>query len=881
MGGGSVGRARIDLDVDTTKAEQKLSKFGASLRGKIEGTIGRTQAAIEKAAAATGKFAAEQQKLTTSVQGSAQAINKLKSELAVLERAFKGVKLAPGSKESNEINRVKDAIENLGGATDRNLGFIQRHSVAINQLAFSAARAGHGFANFLPLIARSSTLLANSAGAAGGASGAMGALRGAASGAAGALGGISLAAVGAIAAVAALIAVFGFLTLKLGPLGSALTKAQNSIKLIFEESGQKILDFSRTASTAFGITEQAALRFVGKTGQLFKSFGVGAESAGEMSEALLVTADVLRSTSTEFIASEEALQAVFDTVAGNVEGLRRFDIFLSEIGLTQVALRNGLKQTSGAFDNVQRSLVSQIAAMELARDRFQQYVNTMDSTQRTSERTKAAFADIKATIGQALAPALSYMSNILLGIVVVFKNIVNSIGNFIKRNAGLINALKKIAELAIKMTPGLGLLAQVLGFLNRKGKEAAEGALSFDDALAELNEGLEEAKQKFNEYKKILTADQLEQLRDAHINYSRAVTDAARAEAKAELTLARVREDKIRKVEDAQRKLFRTIRDGNRAIDKARDDVDEAELTRKRAIRDAEEKLAETRLDSNKKVANAERALAKAREDRLKAILNAQLSLEEALAAGDVLAERRARLALAEAASKRTLKDSQRSLAEAEADRLKDIAKAERALAETRIDQDKKVADARKKLLETIEKTAEAIADAQRELHETEIETNRDLYDARQALLDQQIQSERNIGDAKKSLDDLNHAYGTQNDTLADILDKLEKIRNTIISTPKLDLLKDVGNASDKIDVFQHGGHIRRGQPGIVGEVGPELFIPNQSGTIVSNVELLRALRTLTKSQNGGGASIVVQEAVNGEATAAAVAARLAASLNN
>lgn len=845
MGGGSVGKASIEIEVDVNQAAKDL--------------------------------------------------NKLRASLNALERA----KFAPGTKTaaaaSREIGKLNQEIKDLGGTVDKSGNFINRHAAAINQLAFSAARAGSGFANFLPIIARVSTLLAKHEFGEGGIGGALRSLKekfsGAAQGADGlagaggkaatALKAINIGAVSAIAAVAALAAGILFLTFKLGPLGSALIKAQQSIKLIFEEGGEDMLKFARSASAAFGITEQAALRFVGKTGQLFKSFGVGAEAAGTLSKGLLAATDVLRSTSTEFIDSATGLQAMNDTIAGNVEGLRIFDIFLTEIGLTQVAVRNGLKQTSGAFDNVQRSLVSGIAAIEAAQERFEQYRETMDSTQRTAERTKAAFADIQATIGTGLVPILAWLTNTLFGVLIVFRGWVNSISDFLKRSPRLISALKAIMFISNLINP-LAWIAKGLSYFTKKGEEAAESASSLDETAEALEKALKKLREEFNKHNKELTAENLIQLRDAHIRLTRAIEDSARAEQKAHETLARAREDGIRKVEDAQRKLFRATRDGNRAIDKARKDVADAELDRKRAIRDAEEKLAETRLDSNKKVENAEKALAKAREARAKAIFHAQLSLEDALFAQDAIAERRALVALADARSKSALEDAQRSLEEARVERLKDIAKAERVLAETIVDQDKKVAEARLKLMETIEETAENIADALRELHETEIETNRALYDARQALLAQQIQGTRNIIDAETALDDLNHSLGTTDLTLAQILDKLERIRNTILSTPGFDGSKSRG-------AFAHGpqgkgnadgGWIPGGRASLVGERGPELFIPNRSGTVVSNEQLVKVLNALGNN-SGSGQPIIIHEAADPDATAFAVSSRLVRNVNN
>jgi hypothetical protein len=57
--------------------------------------------------------------------------------------------------------------------------------------------------------------------------------------------------------------------------------------------------------------------------------------------------------------------------------------------------------------------------------------------------------------------------------------------------------------------------------------------------------------------------------------------------------------------------------------------------------------------------------------------------------------------------------------------------------------------------------------------------------------------------------------------------------------TAQTALSKGLGNITGITQHFQHGGRISG--PGIVGERGPELFIPDQSGFIIPNHQLMSA----------------------------------------
>lgn len=844
------------------------------------------------------------------VSGAARAINKLRADISSLERA----KFSPGSKTAaaadREIGKLNRSIKDLGGTVDKSSNFLNRHSTALNQLAFSAARAGSGFANFLPLIARTTTLLAKHefgeggiggalsslkakfsgagtaaeglAGAGGKANQAMAGLKGSASAASGAISGTAIAIAGAVAALALLVIGIGFLTIKLGPLGSALIKAKNSISLIFEGAGKDVLDFAEKASIAFGITEQAALRFVGKTGQLFKSFGIGAESAGQLSKGLLIASDVLRSTSTEFIAADDALQAMFDTVAGNIEGLRKFDIFLTEIGLTQVALRNQVKVTGGAFDNFQRTQLASIAAIEQAISRYDQYRNTLDSTQRTAERTRAAFDSIKASIGQGFAPLLSYVSNILLGLVVIFREIVAKIGDFAAANEGLVEGLTKAAAIIRNMQPGLVILGKVLGFVKGKGEDAASGALSFDESLEELRDALNEGVDALNNYKRELTVSELEQLVDAHKRLKEAVRDAARAEREAIKDLGRARQDAARDREKAQQDLADVIDDAGEKEFEAKKKVKDVEKKNFRDIRDAERALKRERLESLRRVDDAERALAEARSKRTDNILDANLSLFEALSAGDALAENRARLELSRAQRPDDIRNAKRRLAEEEFDAKERIALLEEKLHETRLDAIEALKEAERELARTIKENAEDILEARKRLLDVEIDIARTLADSEKALRDARREGRKSIKEAETALERLNFQFNTADLTLAQVLDKLEKMKNALIGinqeAAKSDLLSPGATANPGVGPLAHGGPAIKGHPYLIGERGPELFIPNKTGRVISNDELIRAL---SQMNSGGGGSYTVVEAASPEATARAIEARMAMRTNN
>jgi hypothetical protein len=71
----------------------------------------------------------------------------------------------------------------------------------------------------------------------------------------------------------------------------------------------------------------------------------------------------------------------------------------------------------------------------------------------------------------------------------------------------------------------------------------------------------------------------------------------------------------------------------------------------------------------------------------------------------------------------------------------------------------------------------------------------------------------------------------------------------TISGAERVDQLLGISSPFDEVGVRQHGGPVTAGEPFVVGEAGPELFIPDSAGRIVANNKL-----------GGGGVTVNVNQ---------------------
>ncbi len=100
--------------------------------------------------------------------------------------------------------------------------------------------------------------------------------------------------------------------------------------------------------------------------------------------------------------------------------------------------------------------------------------------------------------------------------------------------------------------------------------------------------------------------------------------------------------------------------------------------------------------------------------------------------------------------------------------------------------------------------------------------------------------------------------------------DVLEGILGTVFRMEQAigrvgDLLGQFGGLLGKIPGLAAGGPVSKGQAYIVGEKGPELFVPGSAGTIVPNVHAPNAATMAGTTTMGGGVTVIINGDVTGD----------------
>lgn len=179
----------------------------------------------------------------------------------------------------------------------------------------------------------------------------------------------------------------------------------------FGEYTTQIEEFAKSAARNFGISKVAALDAANTFAALGKSAGLsGQELAGFSTEMVSLAGDLasFRGTSVE-----DAIMAIGSGLRGEQEPLRRFGVLLDDATLKARAMAMGIFEGSGSLTAQQKVLAAQAEILAQTGDAQGDFARTADSTANSMKTATAEFENAKAAAGEALAPALTALSQSL------------------------------------------------------------------------------------------------------------------------------------------------------------------------------------------------------------------------------------------------------------------------------------------------------------------------------------------------------------------------------------------------------------------------------------------------------------------------------------
>jgi hypothetical protein len=158
----------------------------------------------------------------------------------------------------------------------------------------------------------------------------------------------------------------------------------NKNATVFRGPGAKsVQEWSKGTAKALGISQASALEATGTLGNMLVPMGIGRTKAADMSKSMVGLAGDMASFNNA--SPEETLQAMTSGLSGETEPLRKFGVFLSDVGVKAEGMKTGLVKATKDTDKIK---ASQLGA-EVAQ---RKYSDAVKKHGKNSAQAKSALA---------------------------------------------------------------------------------------------------------------------------------------------------------------------------------------------------------------------------------------------------------------------------------------------------------------------------------------------------------------------------------------------------------------------------------------------------------------------------------------------------------
>ena len=264
----------------------------------------------------------------------------------------------------------------------------------------------------------------------------------------------TLIAGAAIAGAATAVGVFAYKAIQ---SASDFNEAISKNTVVFGAISKEVEGFARTANTALGISETAALNAAGTFSIFGKSAGLAGKDLSNFATELVTLAADLASFNNTSV--DDAITALGSALRGEAEPLRKYGVLLDDATLKAAATELGIYSGNKALTAQQKVLAAQRVIFLQTADAQGDFARTSDGLAAQQKILGATFDDIQQKLGQAFLPIFLDVVRFLNdNVVPAFERVATVIGEkgFVK---GLQQAAYELGSSGTQIVNGFKFVA--------------------------------------------------------------------------------------------------------------------------------------------------------------------------------------------------------------------------------------------------------------------------------------------------------------------------------------------------------------------------------------------------------------------------------------
>lgn len=273
---------------------------------------------------------------------------------------------------------------------------------------------------------------------------------------------------------------------------SDLGESINAVQVTFGQAADGILAFGETASKAVGMSAQDfnsfAVQFAGFTKQI----------AGDQGDIVQVTQDLTTRiadfASVMNLDIPQAAQVFQSSLAGQTEPIRRFGIDLSAAAVAAFAVEQGISESAATMTEAEKVQARYQLLMAETAKTAGDFANTSDSLANSQRILQADFKNMQAEIGQALVPVMTQLLEVAKLAVGAFTALPEPLQKIVALTAvvggGMASASRALQGFGLSAKTAniaVGALGGVMLVASLHASNAADNAKAYSEALDGLS----------------------------------------------------------------------------------------------------------------------------------------------------------------------------------------------------------------------------------------------------------------------------------------------------------------------------------------------------------------------------------------------------------
>lgn len=179
----------------------------------------------------------------------------------------------------------------------------------------------------------------------------------------------------------------------------------SKVGVVFKANAKDVLAWSKSSATAMGMSRTEALTAAGTFGNMLIPMGFARGKAADMSKGMVQLAADLASFNNA--DPSQVLEDMRSGLAGETEPLRKYGVFLNDATIKQQAMTMGLYTGKGELTAAAKTQAIYALTLKQTTDAQGDFTRTSGSNANQARIAKAEFANLSASLGQALIPAVN------------------------------------------------------------------------------------------------------------------------------------------------------------------------------------------------------------------------------------------------------------------------------------------------------------------------------------------------------------------------------------------------------------------------------------------------------------------------------------------